>query len=125
MPSLVGTDYGQLLLAKVALFAVMGMDDVAGDLSRLATGRTVGSHPVLVRRMKEGESLRGVHLVFVGRRVRHSAGRASRQQGFALQRLNDKWKMIERIQAKCNLRFCFVTGTIADPSSAASEACPV
>ena len=66
------------------VFAVMGADDVAGDLSRLVAGRTVGSRPVSVRRMKEGESLRGVHLVFVGRPESArlaSLARAGRQFG--------------------------------------------
>ena len=45
---------------------VAGADDIASELTRLATGRAVNNHGVLVRRVHEGESMRGVHLLFVG-----------------------------------------------------------
>jgi hypothetical protein len=51
------------------VIAVIGADDVADDLARIVVGRSVAGHPVTSKRLKEGESLRGVHLVFIGREV--------------------------------------------------------
>lgn len=49
------------------VIAVMGADDVAAELSQIARGRVSGNnHPIVVRRLKEGESLAGVHMLFVG-----------------------------------------------------------
>jgi len=45
---------------------VMRNDAVASELERLVPGRNVGGHPVLVRRLKPGEPLRGVHVLFLG-----------------------------------------------------------
>jgi hypothetical protein len=47
--------------------AVMGADTVATELSQIVTGRTVGGRPVVVKRVKPGESLAGVRILFVGR----------------------------------------------------------
>jgi hypothetical protein len=49
------------------VFATIGADEVGAELAKLAPGRTIGTHPVVVKRVKEGESLRGVQAVFVGR----------------------------------------------------------
>jgi len=47
--------------------AVMGADTVAAELSQVVTGRTIGGRSVTVKRVKPGESLAGVHILFVGR----------------------------------------------------------
>ena len=47
--------------------AVMGADTVAGELDQVVTGRTIGGRSVTVKRVKPGESLAGVHILFVGR----------------------------------------------------------
>lgn len=47
--------------------AVMGADAVAAELSQVVTGRTIGGRPVTAKRVKPGESLAGVHILFVGR----------------------------------------------------------
>jgi hypothetical protein len=49
------------------VFAVAGSDEVAAELERIASGKTVQGHPAAVRRVTEGESLTGVHVLFVGR----------------------------------------------------------
>lgn len=46
---------------------VAGADDVATELERLVPGRSIAGRRVVVRRLREGESLRGVHMLFVGR----------------------------------------------------------
>jgi hypothetical protein len=45
---------------------VVGADDVADELARLALGRTVNHHGVVVRRLHDGDSARDVHLLFIG-----------------------------------------------------------
>jgi uncharacterized protein DUF4154 len=47
--------------------AVMGADTVEAELSQVVTGRTVGGRTVTVKRVKPGESLAGVHILFVGK----------------------------------------------------------
>jgi hypothetical protein len=49
------------------VIAVMGADDVAADLERIVPGRLVAGHPVVVKRAKDGDLLRGAHMVFIGR----------------------------------------------------------
>ena len=45
---------------------VMGADPVAAELSQLVVGRTVNNRTITVRRLKPGEPLSGVHILFVG-----------------------------------------------------------
>ena len=47
--------------------AVLGADALAAELAQAVTGRTVNDRPVAVRRLKPGESLDGIHVLFVGR----------------------------------------------------------
>lgn len=49
------------------VIAVTGSDEVAAELERLVPGRSINNRPVAVRRLREGESPRGAHIVFVGR----------------------------------------------------------
>lgn len=62
---------------------IAGADDVAADLERLVPGRMVMNRRVVVRRLKEGESLKGVHLLFIGRGEANLRPmvRAAQQQG--------------------------------------------
>jgi hypothetical protein len=45
---------------------VMGADDVAAALEQLVANRTVQGHPVVVRRVRPGESLARLHMLFIG-----------------------------------------------------------
>lgn len=63
------------------VIGVAGADDVAADLEKIAPGRSVGAHPVTVRRVREGEPLRGVHILFVGHRGGAELIRSAREQG--------------------------------------------
>jgi hypothetical protein len=47
--------------------AVLGAAPLAAELSQVAAGRSVGGRPVTVRRINPGESLAGVHVLFIGR----------------------------------------------------------
>jgi hypothetical protein len=46
---------------------VIGAESLAVELAQAVTGRTVNDRPVAVRRLKAGESLAGIHVLFVGR----------------------------------------------------------
>jgi hypothetical protein len=65
------------------VIGVMGANDIAADLERIVPGRSVSGHPVTVRRVREGEPLRGLHVLFVGRGVEGAAGvlAAARKEG--------------------------------------------
>ena len=62
---------------------VVAADDVAAELERLVPGRTLMNRRVAVRRLKDTESLKGVHLLFVGRSEANLRPllRAAQQQG--------------------------------------------
>jgi hypothetical protein len=47
--------------------AVLGADALAAELSQVVAGRTIGGRTVSMRRVKPGESLAGVHILFIGR----------------------------------------------------------
>lgn len=46
---------------------VLGADALAAELALVATGRSVDAHPVTVRRLRGGEPLADVAMLFVGR----------------------------------------------------------
>lgn len=46
--------------------AVIGADTVAAELGRAVEGRKVDDRAVVVKRLKPGDSLSGVHILFVG-----------------------------------------------------------
>jgi hypothetical protein len=46
---------------------VMGAEDVAAALEQVVADRKVQGRPVAVRRVRRGESLAGLHVLFVGR----------------------------------------------------------
>jgi hypothetical protein len=50
------------------VIGVLGADDIAAELEGLVHGRSVGNRPAIVRRMKDGEPLTGLHMLFIGRR---------------------------------------------------------
>ena len=45
---------------------VAGADDIAAELIRITSGRTVNNHAVVVRRIQGGDAAAGLHLLFVG-----------------------------------------------------------
>ena len=50
------------------VIGVAGDDEVAADLEQIATGHTIDSRPVQVRRIPEGTPATGVHVLFVSNR---------------------------------------------------------
>jgi hypothetical protein len=69
------------------VIAISGSDEVAADLEQLVKGRPINNRPVTVRRMKEGEAVSGMHMLFVAgpdaARVR-AAARATRPRSALL-----------------------------------------
>jgi hypothetical protein len=53
--------------ASPLVIGVMGANDIASELERIVPGRAVNGHPVTVRRLREAEGLRGIHVLFIGR----------------------------------------------------------
>lgn len=63
---------------------VIGADDVAATLKQYAADAGTGGRPVRVRRLTEGESLGGLHMLFVDRSQRSRStelSRAAQQRG--------------------------------------------
>lgn len=48
------------------VIGVVGADTLADELARIASGRTVGGRPVVVRKLRYGEPLSGLHVIFLG-----------------------------------------------------------
>jgi hypothetical protein len=46
---------------------VLGADEVYSELQEIVPGRVVQGRPVTVRRVREGESVSGLHVLYVGR----------------------------------------------------------
>jgi hypothetical protein len=49
------------------VIGVAGADDVAAELERIVPGRNIGNHAVAVKRVKDAEGMRGLHMLFIGR----------------------------------------------------------
>jgi hypothetical protein len=45
---------------------VVGADDIAGELADVVNGRSVEGRPIEVRRLRAGDSLAGLHVLFIG-----------------------------------------------------------
>ena len=58
--------------------AVVGSDDMAAELARIAAGRVVGGRPIAVRQVAQHEQPPPVHLLFVAGRDCERAGRVLR-----------------------------------------------
>lgn len=63
---------------------VMGADDVLEQLQEILPGRSVGARPVAVRRVREGEPLAGLQLLFVGRAAAAALSRLAGPPGIAI-----------------------------------------
>ncbi|MGB5082450.1 MAG: YfiR family protein, partial [Burkholderiales bacterium] len=46
---------------------VMGADTLADELAQIVAGRNVNGRPVLVRKLRPGNSVAGLHVLFIGR----------------------------------------------------------
>jgi len=48
------------------VIGVAGNDELAQQLEQMVPGRSVGGHPLAVRRLRRGESPAGLHVLYVG-----------------------------------------------------------
>jgi hypothetical protein len=48
------------------LIGVAGNDELAAQLDRMVAGRSVNGHPLAVRKVRRGEPLAGLHILYVG-----------------------------------------------------------
>ncbi|MFP5408898.1 MAG: YfiR family protein [Gammaproteobacteria bacterium] len=46
--------------------AVAGSEKIVAELNQMVVGRTAQGHPITVRRIRAGDSLAGVHILFIG-----------------------------------------------------------
>jgi hypothetical protein len=51
------------------VIATLAADEVAAELARILPGRSVAERPAVVRVVREGDSLAGVQILFIGRRA--------------------------------------------------------
>ena len=65
------------------VIATLAAEEVTAELAKILPGRAVAGRPAVVRAVREGDSLEGVQLLFVGRRVADpkAAIRAAQRQG--------------------------------------------
>lgn len=49
------------------VIGVIGADPIAADLARMVKGKSVDGRPLVARRIRTGQSLKGLHILFVGR----------------------------------------------------------
>ena len=65
------------------VIGVMGAEEVAAELEKIVPGRQVSNRRVVARRVRSGDALRGIHLLFVGRAEPNlrAALAAAQQQG--------------------------------------------
>jgi hypothetical protein len=49
------------------VFGIAGADPVAEELASMVSGRLIDGRPIAVRKLATGESLAGVHVLFVGK----------------------------------------------------------
>jgi hypothetical protein len=66
------------------VIGVFGADDLAAELARIASGRSVHGRAIVVRALRESELAMPVHLLFVGGLDAGRVGRAVRSAGAAL-----------------------------------------
>lgn len=52
------------------VIGIIGNDAIAGDLSRMAANRSIRNRPIIIKDLAPGESLQGIHLLFIGRSER-------------------------------------------------------
>jgi hypothetical protein len=48
------------------VIGVAGNDELAAQLEQMIAGRSVGSHPLAVRRLRRGDSPAGLHVLYLG-----------------------------------------------------------
>jgi hypothetical protein len=55
------------------VIGIMDADDVHAELQRLVAGRQVNGHPLIARKLISGESVEGLHVLYLGRNTKLSS----------------------------------------------------
>jgi hypothetical protein len=53
--------------AEPYVVGITGAEEIAQELTTIAAGRTINNRPLIVRRIKAGDPLPGLHVLFIGR----------------------------------------------------------
>jgi len=59
-------DFAETAASAPLNVGVLAADDIAAELTRITAGRPVNGRPVQVRRLRDGEPLDGLEMVFIG-----------------------------------------------------------
>lgn len=98
------------------LIGVAGNDELAAQLEQLSAGRSVGSHPLAVRRLRRGDSAAGLHVLYIGGPERWNELLAS-ARGLPLLTVSDgpevAGNMIRFLVIDDHLRFEVALGQVA------------
>jgi hypothetical protein len=49
------------------IIGVVGADSLADELAQIVAGRTINGRPLIIKKLRRGEPLTGLHILFVGR----------------------------------------------------------
>lgn len=63
------------------VIGVLAADDVLGELRNIVPGRVVQGRPVAVQRVRQGESLSGLHVLYVGSGASSQLARLEHRRG--------------------------------------------
>ncbi len=63
------------------VIGVMGSDAIAGSLARMSANRSIKNRPIVVRNLETGDSLNGIHVLFIGRSERARLPQLLKQLG--------------------------------------------
>lgn len=98
------------------LIGVAGNDELAAQLEQVVAGRSIGSHPLAVRRLRRGDSVAGLHVLYIGDPERWSELLAS-ARGLPLLTVGDgpevAGNMIHFLVIDEHLRFEVALGQVA------------
>jgi uncharacterized protein DUF4154 len=76
---------------------VIGSEPLAAELAQVVTGRTVSNRSIAVRRIKAGETLAGVHILFIGSAERARLGQhASNAQAHSVLTVSESEGALEQ-----------------------------
>lgn len=99
------------------LIGVVGNDELAAQLEKLVAGRKVGHHPLAVRRLRRGDALAGLHVLYAGDFERSAAAELlDAARGLPLLTVNDAEApagMIHFVPVAHRLRFEVALGQVA------------
>jgi hypothetical protein len=91
---------------------VIGSEPLAAELAQVVTGRTINNRAIAVKRIKPGEALAGVHILFIGSAERARLGQlAKNAQAHSVLTVSesegalDQGSMINFIMADRRVRF--------------------